>query len=105
MVQAAKKAQVLAASQPRVKAQVASRVVSDLSPHSCRFARGIVPGQRSGAASLKQQRCQDSQQRGFACSIYAEQSHRLTLLDFQGNTGQGGRRGWGKRLEKRAPAT
>ena len=69
MVQAAKKAEILAAGQPRIEAEVAARVVPDLPPHGRRFTRGILPRQRSGAARRQQERGKNAEQRCFAGSI------------------------------------
>ena len=85
VVQAAKELQILAAGEPRIEAEIASCVVPDLASHGCWFARGVVPGQRSGATRWQEQRGQNAKQRRFAGSIGTEQSDRLSLFYFQGD--------------------
>jgi len=104
VVQAAKELQILAAGEPRIEAEIASRVVADLPSHGCWFTRGIVPGQRSSAACRQQKRAQDTKQGCFSGAIGTEQSDRLSLFYFQRDAAQRGRCRRGKRLKKTTPA-
>src|SRR5579859_706407 len=104
VIQAAKKPEILAASQPRVEAEVAARVVADLPPHGCRLAHSVMPGQGGGAACRQEQRGQYSKKRRFARAVGTEQGDCLALLYFERNAAQRWRCGRGNRLKKSAPA-
>ena len=88
MIQPAKKMQIFPARKSRVEALIGPCVVTKLAAH-CRSLPGrVVTRDKRPTPSRKEQRGEDTKQRGFSRPIRAEQSHRFARLHLQGNSSE-----------------
>jgi hypothetical protein len=98
MIQTAKEAQIFAAGEARVKAQVRPGVIAELTANRRGIACGIKSGDGGGPACRKQERGKDAEQGGLPGAIGAEKRHGFPRFNLKGNTAEGRESGSGKRL-------
>jgi hypothetical protein len=103
MVEAAEEPKIFAARQARVEAEVAARMVTELTANCARIEHSVVSGDLRAALRGKKERGENAQQRGFPCAICAKQGQRFAGAQFERNTSEGRDRGPFKRLKKRPP--
>jgi len=104
MIEAAKEAQVFAASKPGIETDVAASVITELPANGAGSENGIVPRDLHAASGREQQRGENAEERGFAGTICTQQRHRFAGTHFERNPGEGDDRRLFERLQKGAPA-
>src|SRR5580704_18924851 len=104
MVEAAEESQVFAAGEPRVEAEVAAGVVTELPANGTRFENGIVPRDLRVAVRRKKERGENPEERGFAGAVCPEQRQRFSWTYFERHPGEGDDRRPFERLQKGTPA-
>ena len=104
MIEPGEEEEIFASRQARIETQVAAGVESEIAADCARVASDIVAGNPCAAPGGKQQCRKDTEERGLACTVHAEQSNGLSLRGFQGNTGERRHGESLKGLEQNAPA-
>ncbi len=88
MIQPAEEFQIFLASQPRIKAMIRSCVVAEPAADLLRLPDRIKPCDTRRSARRQEQRRQDSQERGLAGAIRAEERKCFPLPYFQRDSSQ-----------------
>src|SRR5580704_16696004 len=104
MIEAAEEAQVFAARKPRIEAEVASGMVTELAADGARLEKGIVPRDLRAALRGEQQRGENAQKRGFARAVGAQERQSFARTHLERNPGQGDYTGLFEWLQEGAPA-
>ena len=104
IIQPGKQIEIFSRAQARVEATIGAGVVSDLKPDFRGFPGHIEAADLRAPARGKQQRRQDSQERGFSRAIGSDQSQDFALLDFKGNSAQRGHGQPRHRMQQRPPS-
>ena len=104
MVEASEEAQVFAACQARIEAEVAPCVVTELAANGAGIANSIVARDLCAALRGQKERRKNAEQRGFACAICAEQGESFARPHFERKSGESHDRWFFEWLQKGTPA-
>jgi len=104
MIEAPEEAQILAAGESRVKAEVTAGMIADLAADGARVENGIVSGDLRMAMRGKKQRGENFEEGRFSRAVCTQERQRFAGANLEGNSGERDHGRFFKWLQESAPA-